>query len=247
MLPLLCLGLTLAPAPGVNFVCGPEDVRAFGLTCPAEHPCPVYLELTSVAAAGKKLFLAGNLHTEDVTLYSVLLASADGGKTWSEPHERIRGAGLDQVQFLDAETGWVAGASLGGVPRDPFLLVTRDGGATWQAGPVFGEGRAGSVTRFHFDSKTHGVLWIDRSFSDQSDRYERYESTNGGESWAIRESSARPPAKSPESTAASEVRLQTDAGTRSYRVERRTPAGWETVASFPVRAGECRDQATDAQ
>jgi hypothetical protein len=240
MLPLLWLGLALAPAPGVSFVCGSEDVRAFGLTCPASHPCPVYLELTSVAAAGEKLFLAGNLHTEDLTLYSVLLASADGGKTWSEPHERIRGVGLDQIQFLDTETGWVAGESLGAVPRDPFLLLTRDGGATWQAHPVFGEGRAGSIAHFHFDSKTHGMLWIDRSLSGETDRYESYESMNGGESWTLRETSAQPFGKSP--ALSTEIRLRTDAATRSYRVERRTPAGWETVASFPVRAGECRDQ-----
>ena len=183
-----------------------------------------------------------HLHTESVTLYSVLLASGDGGKTWREPHERIRGAGLDQIQFLDSETGWVAGGLLGAVPRDPFLLLTRDTGATWQRRPIFDESRAGTIEYFHFDLKTQGRLWIDRSLSGETDsRYEAYESMTGGESWALREASGQRLRKGPRPTGAADLRLRADSATRSYRVERRTPAGWELVASFLVRAGECRE------
>jgi hypothetical protein len=84
-------------------------------------------------------------------------------------------------------------------------------------------------------------LWIDRSLSGETgSRYETYESMTGGESWALRETSGQPLRKGPRPTAAADLRLRTDAATRSYRVERRTPAGWESVASFLVRVGECR-------
>ena len=59
----------------------------------------MFLELSNVEAAGNKIFLAGNLHTPTTTLYSILLATEDAGKTWIEPHPRIRfaGPGSDSV------------------------------------------------------------------------------------------------------------------------------------------------------
>src|SRR5580692_2363441 len=80
----------------LEYACPPEELEAFGLACSAEDPCPVFLELSSVEAVGAKLFVAGNLHTPSTTLYSVLLASEDGGKTWTEPVARMRAAALEQ-------------------------------------------------------------------------------------------------------------------------------------------------------
>ena len=80
----------------------------------------------------------------------------------------MRASGLELIQFIDFETGWIGGESLGSVPRDPFFLLTHDGGKTWYSRPVYGELREGAVDYFRFDSKTHGTLWIDRSQSGET-------------------------------------------------------------------------------
>src|SRR6476660_3523013 len=67
------------------FQCTNEYMDWAGMSCSVEEPCPVYLELAAVESVGNRIFLAGNLHSSSVTLYSVLLASDDGGKTWVEP------------------------------------------------------------------------------------------------------------------------------------------------------------------
>lgn len=228
----------------VPFQCSEEDIGSFGLTCPTQQPCPVYLDLSALDASTGRLFLAGNLHTESATLSSILLASEDGGKSWYEPHERIRAAGLDQIQFFDLESGWIAGQQLGALPRDPFLLVTHDGGKIWRARPIYGDSRVGAIDYFRFDSKTHGLLWIDRTQGAEAGaHYEAFESMTGGESWAVREVGDRPlAAKQRVAPAASGFRLRPDSASRSYRVEKQTGERWHPVASFLVRAGECKEQ-----
>jgi len=225
----------------VAFECSDEDIRLSGLTCPAGQPCPVYLELSGFEVVGGKLFVAGNLHAENATLWSILLASQDSGKTWTEPAERIRGAGLDHIQFIDFETGWVSGETLGAVPRDPFLLLTRDGGTIWRARPLFSESRAGAIDSFHFDSRTHGTLALDRSQSGEAGRrFESYETMTGGESWDLRQVSDMGPKRAPASQP-SDWRMRADHASQSYRLDRRAGSGWETLASFLIRVGECRE------
>src|SRR6202162_3053546 len=80
----------------VSFECTEADTQAANLNCSEEEPCAVFLELSNVEAAGNKIFIAGNLHTSTATLYSILLATEDAGKTWIEPYPRARFAGLDQ-------------------------------------------------------------------------------------------------------------------------------------------------------
>src|SRR6266568_5187134 len=68
--------LTNTGAPlRVPFQCTNEDMEWAGMSCSAEEPCPVYLELAAVEAVGNRIFLAGNIHSNSVTLYSVLLGS----------------------------------------------------------------------------------------------------------------------------------------------------------------------------
>src|ERR1700687_2813843 len=112
------------------FQCSEEDIHAAGLACTEDDPCQIYLELAAASPASPaatRIFAAGNIHDEADTLYSVLLGSEDSGHTWREAHDRIRGAGLDHIQFIDAETGFTTGLSLSPFPQDPFLLITRDG------------------------------------------------------------------------------------------------------------------------
>ncbi len=225
----------------VPFQCSEEDVEAYGLTCTAEDPCPVYVELAGLETAGNKIFLAGNFHTAAATFASLLLTSEDAGKTWVEPYDRIRNAGLEQVQFLDFESGWVGGEILLNLPRDPFLLLTNDGGKTWRRRPILGEPGVGAIQRFSFESKTAGTLLLDRMQSGESGgRHALYETMTGGETWMLREVSQRPLALKQTKAPNDDWRMRADRATKSYRVERREAGRWRTVASFLVDAGECK-------
>ncbi len=225
----------------VPFVCGEADIQAYGLTCGAEDPCTVYLELIGLEVAGSNIFISGNLHTAASTLASILLASRDEGKTWSEPYERIRFGGLEQIQFLDFETGWVAGQMLQAVPRDPFFLLTTDGGKTWRRRPVSSEGNVGAIEQYWFDSRSTGTLVIDRMQSGESGgRFALYESMTGGESWMVREVSTRGMRLKRSAGSNPDRRLRADAASKSFHLERRAGERWQTVASFLIEAGECR-------
>jgi hypothetical protein len=228
----------------VPFDCSREDVQSTGLTCSEEEPCPVYLEISGVEAVGNRLFLAGNLHSANVTLESVLLASDDVGKTWTEPHPRIRSADLEHIQFIDFENGWISGVYLQGVPHDPFFLVTSDGGKTWRASPVFEDGRAGVIERFQFDSKTNGRMLLDTRLHN---RHELYESMTGGESWSVRQVSDKPirwpRAQSGNSQLEDQQqawRIRADSKTHSYQIEKRQQDRWQTIASFLVDVAHCK-------
>lgn len=223
--------------------CSDEVIHSFGLTCTPEEPCDVYLELAGIETVGAKLFLTGNLHTAAVTLWSVLLVSDDGGKTWTEAHERIRSAGLDQIQFIDFEYGWISGQLLLALPRDPFFLVTTDGGKTWRQRPVFSETRVGAIERFHFENRTAGTLLIDRTQSGEAgSRHELYETNTGGDTWTLRQVSPEPLKLRSTRIPNEDWLITTDAKTRSYRIEQRQGERRRLASSFLVNVGQCRPQ-----
>ncbi len=223
----------------VEFRCTADDIQWAGLSCSEEEPCPIYLELSVVESVGNRIFAAGNIHSGIGTLYSILLASDDAGKNWREAHERVRGATLDQMQFIDFETGWVAGQTVYPLPRDPFFLITGNGGKTFRNRPVFSEARAGSVLQFWFSSRTEGSMVIDRGQSGELGRYELYESPNGGETWMLRQTNEkRIPIKRAAAPAA-DWRIRADKATQAYVLERRQGDGWAALAAFAVSIGPC--------
>jgi hypothetical protein len=226
------------------FGCTEDDTQWAGLSCSADEPCPVYLELAAVESGVPpgpgRIFAAGNIHALDVTLYSVLLASEDGGHTWREAHERIRGASLDHIQFLDAQLGWTSGQALSPLPQDAFLLLTSDGGKTWRQRPIFSESRIGSIQQFYFSAKDSGSLIIDRGPGAEGGRYELYESPDAGESWTIRQTSDQPLKLKPLPVAPSEWRVRADGPTQSFHLERRQGERWVSVAAFSVKLGACQ-------
>jgi|GEM_PF-283060 len=227
----------------VPFACTDDDIQTFGMTCSAEDPCPVYADLTSIQSAGQRIFVAGNFHNGASTMYSLLLLSPDGGKTWQEPVERYRSAGLDQIQFFDMETGWISGQSFQALPRDPFLLLTTDGGATWRKKFIFNEARLGLIEQFLFDSRTSGSLLIDRGAgAEGGSRWERYESMTGGDSWMIREVSSTPLKlrASREAGVSTAWRLFADSRSKAQLVQRKSGESWQTVAAFAVQVGLCK-------
>ena len=216
-------------------------MQSFGMSCSSEEPCPVFLELSGIESLGVKLFLSGNFHTDSTTLYSVLLVTEDAGKTWTEPHERIRAAALENIQFNDLEYGWVGGQSIQSIPRDPFFMLTSNGGKTWRVRPVFGETRVGAVEQFVFESRTQGHLLIDRTQrGDSGGRHELYESQTGGESWTLRQVSEKPIPFKRTRPVNPDWRIQPDTKTKSLHVEKKLNDKWVLVSSFPVKVGECK-------
>jgi len=239
-----------APAPleytgkplQIRFQCSNEDIHLAGLSCSEEEPCPLYLELVAVEAVGNKVFLAGNLHSSTSTLYSILLASEDSGRTWREPFERLRGCGLDHIQFIDFENGWVSGQSLRPLPQDPFLLMTNDGGKSWRRRPVSSESRAGTILEFWFSSRSNGSLVIDRGQGGELGRYELYESPNAGETWMMREANEKPIRLKRTAAANPDWRIRADAATKAFRVERRQGERWTTLVAFSIPVGNCKPE-----
>jgi photosystem II stability/assembly factor-like uncharacterized protein len=238
---LLCAMGAAGQAPvRVEFACSPEDLDSFGISCSAEDPCPIFLELSSVDAVGARLFLSGNLHTASTTLYAVLLSSEDGGKTWTEPIKRMRSAAYEQIQFVDFANGWISGQVIEPLPRDPFLLLTTDGGKTWRHRPLFEESRVGSIAQFWFDSRNNGELVFDRSQGGTT-RHELYESMTGGESWSVKEvTTTAIHLKKARSKDDANMRVHADAGSKTYRIERRGGDKWEVLASFVIRVADCK-------
>lgn len=233
--------LTNTGAPlRVPFQCTNEDMEWAGMSCTEEEPCPVYLELAAVESVGNRVFLAGNIHSNSVTLYSVLLGSDDAGRTWAEPYDRIRGVELDHIQFIDFETGWIGGQVLVPVAQDPFLLITSDSGKTWRRRPVFGENRAGTISQFWFSSRTSGSLLIDRSQSGDESRYELYESMTGGESWMLREVNDKPIRLKNVFIPNADWRIHAEAASKSFRIEKRQGEKWTAIASFLVSLAACK-------
>jgi hypothetical protein len=236
--------LTYAGKPLVlPFRCTDEDIQLAGLTCSEDDPCPIYLELTAAASQGNRMMAVGNLHSASVTMFSTLLVSDDSGKTWREGHDRIRFAALDRVQFLDAETGWAAGEKLQPLPQDPFLLLTSDGGKTWRQRPIFSdsaENRLGLIQQFSFSSKDSGNLIIDRGSGADGDRYEMYESPDGGQSWQFKQSSTKPLTLRRPPPVSTDLRLRVDGRTQAFRIESRSGERWGDVAAFAVKVGVCK-------
>ncbi len=216
-------------------VCQEDELQSLGLNCSGDEPCPIYLELSAVEALGSRIFLAGNIHTSSATVSSILLSSADNGKTWTEPSDRIRFSALEQIQFVDFEYGWISGAAIQTLARDPFFLATKDGGKTWKQVPVFDDTHGGSIEKFWFDSRTAGELLL----TPIGKAYEMYDTSNGGESWTLKQTGSKPLtlAHSPHENG---WRLRTDARNRSYDVELKQAAGWQRVASFLVETGICK-------
>jgi len=224
----------------VECQCDETDIHSAGLSCTIEDPCPLFLELDGVEAVGNRIFLAGNIHSPTTTLYSVLLASEDAGKTWREPYERMRAAGLDRIQFVDFENGWISGELDQPLPRDPFLLTTSDGGKSWRVRPIFADPQFGSILQFSFTSRTNGSMVIDRGRASESGRYELYETPDAGQVWMLRQTNEHPIPLRRAAAPNTDWRLRADAATKSYRVEHHAGNTWHSVAAFAVSIGLCK-------
>lgn len=246
---LLTTALTLGAADlyKPTYACTEDDLQWAGMSCSETEPCPIYLDISHVYPLGRKLFATGNIHSALVTLYSVFLASDDDGATWHEAFERIRGAELDRIQFVNFEAGWISGQRVTPLPGDPFLLLTTDGGKTWRKQEILPEGSAGSVQKLWFDSPRTGSLVLDRGAPDgEQMRYGKYETMTGGTSWAIRESSDKPidlPAAN-HAIENEEIRMRADNSTKRLLIEKKTEGGWTLAGQFTLELAQCKGDNT---
>src|SRR5207245_6773388 len=225
-----------------RYQCTEEDIQSFGLGCSEDDPCSMYLELSAFESVGNQIFTAGNIHSASSTVYSFLLASSDGGKTWREAFQRIRGASLDRIMFIDFEHGWITGQITNPLSRDPFLLITSDGGKTWRRQPLFEDSRAGSIQQIWFDSRSSGSLIFDHGQAGDGPRYELYESATGGDNWMVREASDQPIRikRMPAQAENADWRLQPEGASKSNRIQKRQGGRWTSIASFAVEIDPCK-------
>ncbi len=223
-------------------LCSEIDLAAIGLTCNDSEPCPTFLEISGVESTGQVLVLAGNLHTQAATLQSLLLISEDDGATWREAHPRLKASALEGMQFLDFSNGWLAGHASLALPRDPFILLTTDGGRTWRKSDLFAESRVGVVEDFAFQSAKRGWLLVDNKGSGEAGKYELFETQTGGSSWDLREISNRIPktAQLGQRAASTASRVRVDDKKGLLRIEVRAGNAWREVSAFKLRLEDCK-------
>jgi hypothetical protein len=234
---LLSVASLLAQPPvHVDYACTAEDVDTFGLTCSEEQPCPIFFELSSVESFGSRIVVAGDIHTATTTLYGVLLSTEDGGATWAESIPRLRSTAFEQFQVI-GDRGWLNGHRLEPLPKDPFFMLTTDGGKTWRQRNLFEETRFGSIAQFRFESPTTGELIFDDSVGKAISQA-LYITMTGGENWDIRQTSTKAlhlkPAKD------SSWSVAAPAGSKTYLIERAINGKKEAIARFLIHIGDCK-------
>lgn len=248
-LALLAAWLPAAAQPvKLTAACADEEIRDFGLVCDEDEPCPVLLEIAGVEPVGTRLFAAGNLHTGQSTLWSLLMVSDDGGKTWQEPYARQRGVALDMVQFVDFENGWVSGHLAGALARDPFLLRTNDGGKTWRRSSLYRDSTVAFIEQFWFENKDQGTMIVQRRGAPAG-RYQRLETRDGGTTWMLRETGEDPIEGRRVRGAASsnpDWRVRADNKSNTLRIEKADGKQWRAVAVFPLVVGGCKPRPAPA-
>lgn len=176
--------------------CPSDMMERLSFGCSEEHPCDVSLELLGAIEAEGRLFVYGDVFAPTGTLSSIILTSEDGGGSWTEAHQSIAGAIFEIGQFADKTRGFIAGQREGeGAANRPFLLVTDDGGASWERRDIVsgGEQKPGAIVAMRFDSGGHGHLILERIHAEV-DRFEMYETFNAGRSWSVRAVSSERPA-----------------------------------------------------
>ncbi len=84
---------------------------------------------TGWMAGGRKISAAAAAETEPF-----LKKTSDGGRTWTD-QALPSGFSATTVDFYDERHGWLGGYDF--VSREPAVLYTDDGGATWRRGTLF--------------------------------------------------------------------------------------------------------------
>lgn len=234
---LLSLVPMLAQAPvHVDYTCTQADFDSFGLSCSEEQPCPVFFEVSAVDAFGSRIVVAGDIHTATTTLYGVVLTTEDGGAGWNEAFTRPRSTAFEQLQII-GDHGWLSGQRLEPLPKDPFLLITSDGGKNWRERPIFEETRFGSIAQFRFETTLSGELIFDDSVG-KAVHQELYATKTGGDNWDLRQTGTKALHLKPVSDAAWIVTAPP--GSKTYLIEHAVGGKKQAFARFLIHIGDCK-------
>jgi hypothetical protein len=234
---LLSIVPILAQAPvHVDYTCTQEDFDSFGLSCSEERPCPVFFEVSAVDVFGSRIVVAGDIHTATTTLYGVVLTTEDGGASWNEAITRLRSTAFEQMEVI-GDHGWLSGQRLEPLPKDPFFLITSDGGKNWRERPIFEETRFGSVAQFRFETTLSGELIFDDSIGNAVHQ-ELYATKTGGDNWDLRQTSTKALHLKPASDAAWIVTAPP--GSKTYLIEHVVSGKKQTFARFLIHIGDCK-------
>lgn len=135
-----------------------------------------------------KGWAAGDVPTGDsVNVRGILLATSDGGRTWSELKQPNGGPvipeAINDIYFASASEGWAAAGSLENGEEDA-LYHTTDGGLTWSRQPATG----GQFLRaVHFVSPARGFavgMTID-AVNEMPGPSKLLETSDGGGTWKV--------------------------------------------------------------
>ncbi len=99
--------------------------------------------------------------------------------------------------------------------------------------------------QFFFITKSTGSLILDRGQGSGQERYALLQSEDGGQSWTIRQRSAKP-LRVPQAPPAVSWRVRADAASRSYRIERLQGDQWSLIAAFAVNLDACKPPAAES-
>jgi photosystem II stability/assembly factor-like uncharacterized protein len=220
--------------------CTEVELENYGIHCSEAEPCDTFLDISSAEMNNSVIVLAGNLHNGAATMQSILLVSEDEGATWKEAFRRLPGATLEGIQFIDFNHGWLAGHATISLPRDPFILLTNDGGRNWRKVDLFAESRVGVVENFVFTTARNGWVLVDNKGSGEAGRYELYKTATGGNSWTLSEINDRiPRAATAERPPSAAIRVRGEAKRGVLVVERAEGAKWRKVAEFRLKLEDC--------
>ena len=85
------------------------------------------------------------------------------------------------------------------------------------------------------------MLVIDHGPGASGDRYELFETNDGGETWNIRETSVKAiRIKRAPATPNADWRMRADGPSRSFHLEHRQGQKWTSLAAFTVNLGVCK-------
>jgi photosystem II stability/assembly factor-like uncharacterized protein len=197
----------------------------------------MFFEVSAVDSFGSHIFVAGDIHTATTTLYGVLLSTDDGGASWTESIARLPSTAFEQFQIID-NSGWLSGQRVGPLPKDPFVMLTTDGGKSWSQRPLFEESRFGSIVHFWFDSPKSGELIFDDSVGTATNQ-ELYGTMTGGENWSIKQKSAKPLNLAAAHPNAS-WKVSAPPGSTTYLIDHIVNGQKQTVARFLIHIGDCK-------
>ncbi len=112
-----------------------------------------------------------------------ILATTDGGDTWSVETLPANVKVLKQVDFVNVSDGWATGWGYdsGTAKWGYILLKTTDGGTTWTAS-LFGDGQA-NLNAIDFTSASEG--WVATASVADYAPAKIWHSTDGGSTWAV--------------------------------------------------------------